>query len=248
MMTETGGRNLSKECEVIKDLIPLYVDGVCSDESKARVEEHIEHCPDCLMTVERMKSKLVLPMEDSTDVKGFRKFVNKKIWGRALAVILVFVLLWIVLNWVVTCRWAEVWPKMTAEGIQQAVEVVEIDGMLYLHQNDLEGMGQIVDISTDDDIDGGVLKFYLGEQGLTSLDIFGRARSWMSSEAYQSFCGYREGAEIVQNDGADDSNMNYGTMEPKVINKIVYCHKDGTEVATLWENGQELKNFDSQSR
>ena len=40
--------------------------------------------------------------------------------------------------------------------------------------------------------DSGVFKFYLGEQGLTSLDIFGNARSWMSSEAYQSFGGYRE--------------------------------------------------------
>ena len=70
---------MNKDCEIIKDLIPLYVDGVCSEESKAKVEEHIEHCPDCLMTVERMKSHLVLPMEDSSGVKGFKKFVNKKI-------------------------------------------------------------------------------------------------------------------------------------------------------------------------
>lgn len=62
---------------------------------------------------------------------------------------------------------------MTSEGIQQAAQVVEIDGMLYLHQNGLEGMGQIVDISTSDEMDSGVFKFYLGEQGLTSLDIFG---------------------------------------------------------------------------
>ena len=54
---------MNKDCEIIKDLIPLYVDGVCSEESKAKVEEHIEHCPDCLMTVERIKSHLVLPME-----------------------------------------------------------------------------------------------------------------------------------------------------------------------------------------
>ena len=106
---------MNKDCEIIKDLIPLYVDGVCSEESKAKVEEHIEHCPDCLMTVERMKSHLVLPMEDSSGVKGFKKFVNKMIRGRALAVILIFVLLWIVLNWAITCRWTEVWPKMTSD-------------------------------------------------------------------------------------------------------------------------------------
>lgn len=238
---------MNKDCEIIKDLIPLYVDGVCSEESKAKVEEHIEHCPDCLMTVERMKSHLVLPMEDSSGVKGFKKFVNKKIRGRALAVILIFVLLWILLNWAITCRWAEVWPKMTSAGIQQAAQVVEIDGMLYLHQNGLEGMGQIVDISTSDEMDSGVFKFYLGEQGLTSLDIFGNARSWMSSEAYQSFGGYREGSAIPQteHEHTGSSDIYYGDEEPRVINKIVYCHKDGTEVATLWEEGQNLPNLNS---
>ena len=29
---------MNKDCEIIKDLIPLYVDGVCSEESKAKVE------------------------------------------------------------------------------------------------------------------------------------------------------------------------------------------------------------------
>ena len=27
---------MNKDCEIIKDLIPLYVDGVCSEESKAK--------------------------------------------------------------------------------------------------------------------------------------------------------------------------------------------------------------------
>ena len=137
---------------------------------------------------------------------------------------------------------------MTSVGIQQAAQVVEIDGMLYLHQNGLEGMGQIVDISTSDEMDSGVFKFYLGEQGLTSLDIFGNARSWMSGEAYQSFGGYREGAAIPQteHEHTGSSDIYYGDEEPRVINKIVYCHKDGTEVATLWEEGQNLPILNSE--
>ena len=109
-------------------------------------------------------------------------------------------------------------------------------------------MGQIVDISTSDEMDSGVFKFYLGEQGLTSLDIFGNARSWMSSEAYQSFGGYREDAAVPQTEHKDtgSSDIYYGDEEPRVINKIVYCHKDGTEVATLWEEGQNLPNLNSE--
>ena len=96
--------------------------------------------------------------------------------------------------------------------------------------------------------DSGVFKFYLGEQGLTSLDIFGNARSWMSSEAYQSFGGYREGAAVPQTEHKDtgSSDIYYGDDEPRVINKIVYCHKDGTEVATLWEENQNLPILNSE--
>ena len=34
-------------CEVIRDLMPLYVDDVLSSDSKAFVEEHLETCEGC---------------------------------------------------------------------------------------------------------------------------------------------------------------------------------------------------------
>lgn len=35
------------DCEVIKDLIPLYKEGICSNESKKLVEDHIKTCDRC---------------------------------------------------------------------------------------------------------------------------------------------------------------------------------------------------------
>ena len=84
---------------MINDLLPLYIDGVCSEESKKLVEEHMKTCDSCRKTAEQMKSDLALPMKDSADVKGFRKFVNKKVWGRALIIIVIFAVLWVVGNW-----------------------------------------------------------------------------------------------------------------------------------------------------
>lgn len=43
-------------CDIVKDLIPLYIDGCCSEESKNAVEEHIRDCEDCKKLVEDMKS------------------------------------------------------------------------------------------------------------------------------------------------------------------------------------------------
>ena len=34
-------------CAMIQDLLPLYLDGVCSEESKKAVEQHLSECPDC---------------------------------------------------------------------------------------------------------------------------------------------------------------------------------------------------------
>ena len=42
-------------CEIIKDLIPLYIDGCCSEESERIVEEHLKNCPECKKLFEEMK-------------------------------------------------------------------------------------------------------------------------------------------------------------------------------------------------
>ena len=45
-------------CSVIRDLLPLYHDGVCSPESRQLVEEHLEECADCRGELERMDTPL----------------------------------------------------------------------------------------------------------------------------------------------------------------------------------------------
>ncbi|MBQ3817451.1 MAG: zf-HC2 domain-containing protein [Clostridia bacterium] len=44
------------DCNIIKDLIPLYIDNCCSDEACKAVKEHIEECPDCKSVYEDMNS------------------------------------------------------------------------------------------------------------------------------------------------------------------------------------------------
>ena len=34
-------------CEIIRDLLPLYVDDVCSEKSKDMIEEHLRGCEEC---------------------------------------------------------------------------------------------------------------------------------------------------------------------------------------------------------
>ena len=38
---------MNQPCPMIQDLLPLYVDQICSQESRRAVEEHVENCPLC---------------------------------------------------------------------------------------------------------------------------------------------------------------------------------------------------------
>ncbi len=67
------------KCNVIKDLLPLYADEVCSEDSKEMVEEHISACEDCKQELEDYRYNTGL-CEVPTDVamKNFKKKMNKK--------------------------------------------------------------------------------------------------------------------------------------------------------------------------
>lgn len=47
-------------CNIVNDLLPLYADDACTDESKQLVEEHIKDCPDCAKTLEAMKEPVAI--------------------------------------------------------------------------------------------------------------------------------------------------------------------------------------------
>lgn len=66
-------------CNVIKDLIPLYVDDVVSEETKELVDEHISSCESCRGEVESMGKKVVIPTQsDDMRIKRFKRKLNKK--------------------------------------------------------------------------------------------------------------------------------------------------------------------------
>ncbi len=53
------------DCNVIKDLIPLYIDGCCSEETKETVEKHIKACKNCKSLLDQMNQ----PFEASSVVE-----------------------------------------------------------------------------------------------------------------------------------------------------------------------------------
>ena len=49
---------MNVSCDIIKDLLPLYLDDVCSNDSKTAVNEHIEACGKCNAEFRAMRKEI----------------------------------------------------------------------------------------------------------------------------------------------------------------------------------------------
>ena len=50
------------KCEIIRDLIPLYLDKVCSEDSRKLVEEHLAECSECRKYMKELELYLHIPL------------------------------------------------------------------------------------------------------------------------------------------------------------------------------------------
>ncbi len=57
MANAEKGTVINMNCDIVKDLIPLYIDGCCSEESRKIIEEHIENCVSCKKLLDDMTSQ-----------------------------------------------------------------------------------------------------------------------------------------------------------------------------------------------
>ncbi len=46
-------------CDVIRDLLPLYHDDICSADSRTLIETHLDTCEDCKKELEKYNSEIV---------------------------------------------------------------------------------------------------------------------------------------------------------------------------------------------
>lgn len=64
-------------CNVIKDLLPLYIDEVCSEESRKIVDEHLEQCAECQKLLQQMEEEVKLPADETGDARNSLKKIKK---------------------------------------------------------------------------------------------------------------------------------------------------------------------------
>lgn len=65
-------------CNIILDLLPLYHDRVCSQESADAVNEHLNECKSCQAYYENLQTSYSLPMEHSIREEEMQKAASLK--------------------------------------------------------------------------------------------------------------------------------------------------------------------------
>ena len=72
----------SLECEIVKEMLPNYIEELTSEKTNKFIKEHLENCDDCRKIYESMNVDLSIKenvnIDNKKKVKMFKK-VNKKI-------------------------------------------------------------------------------------------------------------------------------------------------------------------------
>ena len=78
------------ECDVIRDLLPLYAEKLASPASSALVEQHLAACPACRAELEQMEKPVPVQPEHQPDAPlwSIRKTMQKKSIRIAAAAVL----------------------------------------------------------------------------------------------------------------------------------------------------------------
>lgn len=83
------------KCAIVRDLLPLYVDGLTSAETSTEIEEHLKNCEECRKVLNEMTRALVPVKNEQKEeidyLKKVKKRNHKKIAAAVLAAVLVLI-------------------------------------------------------------------------------------------------------------------------------------------------------------
>ena len=100
---------MKNECSIVRDILPLYLENMVSDETGAFVKEHLKDCPECTAELEALKAgpkveKIGSEMRDSLEVevmksmKATRKKFRKKAYRVAAIIAGIFIIVCVLLH------------------------------------------------------------------------------------------------------------------------------------------------------
>ncbi|MGN1090412.1 MAG: zf-HC2 domain-containing protein, partial [Huintestinicola sp.] len=104
-------------CSIIEDILPLYADNICSEESRQAVDEHCADCMDCSEKLRAMKAVLPESKLEGKPVNPVRKIAAHYVRLSAVTILgclIVFSLIFLRMN-------GDISEKITAKSCERAM-------------------------------------------------------------------------------------------------------------------------------
>ena len=76
-------------CNLIQDLLPLYVEDMASRESKEAVEEHLQECPECREVLENLRQPQDTLPPEAVPLQKVKRRINARRWKSVAAAVLI---------------------------------------------------------------------------------------------------------------------------------------------------------------
>lgn len=88
-------------CDIVKDVIPLYYDEVCSDQTKKMVEEHLQECNACKAVMKKMGDNIYdknLQQEKENVMDHYKNHIKKKLLLAGTGMMMMILLICLIVN------------------------------------------------------------------------------------------------------------------------------------------------------
>ena len=235
-------------CEIIRDLLPLYQDDICSEKSRNAIEEHIKECESCRTYLKKMEGEIPVETDKIEDTdeewKGFREFsekVSRKLNGRIVIVCGVVFLICMMLT---VALYSDAFQsyhlsRIAAEDIK-AEEVYRLkDGRLYVHvksKRRITGLSYPqTDIDTDTNTAAGKDAVGAVREPKNSVIYETSMNSSINPFARVMYITYKEVAYVIPYEDGQIVTEN-GTK----VSEFDYIGSPG-EKKILWQENDEVK-------
>ena len=130
---------MKNECAYVRDVLPLYLENMVSEETGAFVKEHLENCPECAAELEAMKAgtkvekigsdiRNILETEVTKSMKAIRKRFWKKVYRVAAVIAAIIIAIGVLLHFFPVYRIVDIGPMTigsyySGEQIAKAISI-----------------------------------------------------------------------------------------------------------------------------
>lgn len=197
--------SMNQHCEVIRDLMPLYVDQICSEDTCILIENHLRECPQCRQALEQLRYSAQEECEQRIEDKELARRVMKMARRRAymrttigliLMLVVVFFMVLTVNEVASRNQFPQLWSftgidmQVKAEKVAKLLKNEEVDRLVetYLDADVLYEMHQDVLQKLDAAEAAGDVETYIPVITPEEIRAYSEAMLAMGKDEYTAFC------------------------------------------------------------